>query len=369
MAKEHDQTEEATPHRRSEARDRGQVAKSIDLVHAIMVSGFVAVVAVGLPSTALSLALTCQDLFGMSATAPWDSDGPLRALSRLATELIAALSPMLLAAVLLAIIANVAQTGPVFSAHPLKADPSRLNPIVGFQKLFTKRMLIELPKTLVKFAALTGVAAAFLWTAWPSLATLQNATVPFQAQWLAGISRGLAWRLAAVLGVIGLLDLAFTRWNFSRELRMSRREIKEELRRREGDPHVRHRIRELQRENLKQTRSISRVGDADVLITNPEHIAVALLYDRKTMAAPHILAIGKDLWAAEMKLLARQRSIPIQENRPLARLLCARGAPDRPIPAEAYVQVARVYAGIRVERPAREASAIEVSADGEVRSC
>ena len=134
---------------------------------------------------------------------------------------------------------------------------------------------------------------------------------------------------------------------------MSRREMKEEVRRREGDPHIRARIRELQRENLKQSRSLGRIPDADVLITNPDHVAVALQYVRGEMTAPHIIAKGGGLWVERMRSVARLQGIPILERRPLARHLYKHGAIDRPVPAESYVDVARLYADVAADRRSR----------------
>jgi flagellar biosynthesis protein FlhB len=122
--------------------------------------------------------------------------------------------------------------------------------------------------------------------------------------------------------------------------------MKEEVKRREGDPQIRAKLRELQRENLKQTASLARVPEADVLITNPDHVAIALHYDRHTMSAPKVIAKGCDKWASKMKQLARENGVPIYERRALARLLLKRGALDAVIPSECFVDVARIYADV-----------------------
>ncbi len=131
---------------------------------------------------------------------------------------------------------------------------------------------------------------------------------------------------------------------------MSRRELREEVKRREGDPQVRAKLRELQRENLRQTRSMKRLPDADVLITNPDHVAIALRYVREQTAAPVVIAKGVNTWAQQMKVLARTHQIPIYERRSLARALLKRGSIDRAIPVECYVDVARIYADLEASR-------------------
>jgi flagellar biosynthetic protein FlhB len=136
--------------------------------------------------------------------------------------------------------------------------------------------------------------------------------------------------------------------------------MKEEVKRREGDPLIRQKIRELQRENAKQARSMSRLPEADVLITNPTHFAVALRYARNEMDAPVVIAKGADNWAAEMRKLARTHSVPILERRRLARELFAKGRIDQPIPFESFVEVARVYA--ELARMRAQAGRYEVNA-------
>jgi flagellar biosynthetic protein FlhB len=177
-------------------------------------------------------------------------------------------------------------------------------------------------------------------------------------RWFADNAVTLLFRLGLALLLIGLLDLMYTRHKFKRDMMMSRREVKEEVKRREGDPLIRAKLRELQRENLKQAASVQRVPEADVLITNPEHLAIALRYEHGVMAAPVMLAKGADAWAADMRAMARRHGIPIYERKPLARLLFRRGQLDAAIPGEAYVDVARIYADLDAKR--RERARYEV---------
>jgi len=266
--------------------------------------------------------------------------------------------PFVLMAVLAGILANLVQIGPVFSFTPLEPKFERINPVQGFKRVFSKRMLFEAFKTLLKLVLFGTILYGFLLGMWPGLPAIATGDGGTRLAWLAAAGQSLLLRLGLALLLIGLLDLLYTRWQYSKQMMMSRREIKEEGKRREGDPHVRAKLRELQRENLKQARSLSRVPEADVLITNPEHFAIALKYVRGAMSAPQVIAKGADRWAIEMKALARANGVPLYERRKLAQTLFRQARVDQPIPPESFVDVARIYA--EVEAAQRRAARYEV---------
>lgn len=361
---EQDRTEQATPFKRSEAHKRGQVAKSLDFNTMVIMAGFSAVLSGGAAFGIAQLADSCRALLGAAAEADQPS-GLAAVWAEFVHGLLTVMLPICIAAVLLAIAANLAQTGPVLSGEPIRPQLSRLNPIEGFKRIYTKRLWIEALKALVKLGCFGAVTLGFFRTIWPALPDLMSGDAWFEAGWFAEVAKTLVFRILLVLAIIGLLDLLWSRWQFSRQLMMSRREMKEEVKRREGDPFVRQRIRELQRENLKQARSLRRVRGADVLITNPSHIAVALLYDRSTMQAPRIIAMGADLWAEEMKSKARQHGVTILERRPLAQRLYKLGVIDQSIPPETYLDVAQVYAELPRTRATLLAGAAAARASGQ----
>lgn len=341
---EQNRTEPATPFKLAEAKKRGQVAKSLDFNTVTIVCGLVVALAMWGESQWQRLCALCARLFAGAAVLSFDAGALPAATATIAIDTLAALLPFFVVGALCAVGGNVVQAGLIVSSEPLKPKLERLNPIAGFKRLFNKRMLFEALKSVLKLCFFGGVATAFLMSLWPGLPSLAAGGLDEQMRWLGGSSIGLLLRLALALLVVGLLDLAFTRWSYSRQMRMSHRELKEEIKRREGDPHVRARIRELQRENLKQARSMSRVPDADVLITNPEHLAIALEYRREQMAAPIVIARGADSWAAQMRSIASRHGIRTFEDRQLARLLFRRAQLDQPIPPEAFLSVARIYA-------------------------
>jgi flagellar biosynthetic protein FlhB len=270
------------------------------------------------------------------------------------------LAPIMAVAVILAILGNLVQTGPILSAVPVKPRFDRLNPVNGFKRVFNKRMLFEAFKTVLKFVLLGGLAGYFILSLLPAAPALQSATPHWQLAWLGERSGGLVARLAAAMVVIALLDWIWSRFQYARQMRMSRREQREEVKRREGDPLIRAKLRELQRANLKQARSMGRVQEADVVITNPGHLAVALRYVRGSMESPQVIAKGAEHWAAAIRRLARENGVPVLQRRALARLLHERAAVGGHIPPESFVEVARLYAELAVLRRAAPVAATVV---------
>jgi flagellar biosynthetic protein FlhB len=244
------------------------------------------------------------------------------------------------------IFASLVQTGPVFSFEPLKPDFDRINPASGLKRLFSTRLLFEALKNLIKLGLFATAIYAILDSLMPLVFGLvQTDPLAYSRIGLDTVI-GLLFKLALVMLVIALLDFGYVRWDYAKRMMMSRRELREELKRREGDPKIRARIRELQREMRKRAKALRRVPEADVLITNPSHLAVALRYRREEMTAPQVLAKGAGDIAERMKRLARRHSVPIVENRPLARLLFLKGVLDAPIPQAAYAETARVLAWV-----------------------
>lgn len=345
---EQDRTEPATPFKLEESRKQGDVARSTDFNTFALVAGLLVVLLGGGAATWTQLCELCRTLFAQAG-----SEDLLAVLGQFGRGWLSATAPFGLVGMGVAIVASFIQTGPVFSFKPLEPRLERINPVSGFQRFFSLRLLIEALKSLFKLLLLSLVVGSFFLSMWPSVlssvGTLPNGQLRFVSAW----GTALLLRLCAALLVIGLLDWLLVRAQFSRKMRMSRREMKEEVRRREGDPHIRARIRELQRENLKQSLSLGRIPEADVLLTNPDHVAVALQYVRGRMSAPHIIAKGGGLWVERMRSIARLQGIPIVERRPLARHLYKHGMIDRPVPPDSFVDVARLYADVAADRRSR----------------
>ncbi len=337
-----DRNEAATPYKLAEARKRGQAAKSPDVVSALVFAAAV----VWLYASGFD-AMRAQFTFDRALLArAAESTATARDLWELVAAGIVGLLHGVLpfAAVCMAagIAGNVAQTGVLLSTHPITPDWTRLHPMTGLKRLFSLRTLFDAARACAKLAALTLV----LWLALGALlpALLRTAALPpmAQASTLVEAVARVGLQIALVLALIAAIDLAWTRREFSKRLRMSRREVKDEHKHREGDPRVRARLRSLRRELLERTRALARTRDADVLVTNPTHYAVALRYRHGEMAAPRLVAKGAGQMAWAMRKLAARHRIPVVQNRRLARALYAEAALEHEIPTHHYAQVARL---------------------------
>lgn len=349
---EHDRTEPATPFKLSEARKQGQVAKSLDVNSLVMVSALLCALLFLGEKAWRRMAQFSEALF-ISASVAVEEKSLLNTLGSAASIYWGVLMAPIGFGVVAAILGNVVQTGPIFTFDPLKPKFERLNPVAGFKRVFNKRMFFEALKSILKLLILLAVGYMSFSGHWDELSSLSSKSAADQLIWFSGVATSFLFKCVLALLAIALIDLAFVRWQYARQMRMSRRDMKEEVKRREGDPLIRSKLRQLQRDNLQQSKSLSRVQDADVLITNPTHLSVALRYVRGEMSAPRVIAKGSERWAHDMRILAARHGIPIFERKALARTLFRHGMLDRPVPVDTFVDVARVYADLAEHRRAR----------------
>lgn len=339
---EQDRSEPATPFKLREARQRGQVAKSMELAAWLTLL------------VATSLAWTMTDdlvkgqlnlsraLFSQSGGITLTTTSALNMFSGALSYLISVFGFFVTALVVAAVLANVVQVGPVFSWHPLKPDFTRVNPVTGFKRVFNIRMVYEAFKTILKLLLLTATVYVYMQRATPNLMSLLMMDV---RAYPATLLREVLWLAATLLAVMGLLaaaDFAFVKWDYAKRMRMSHREVREEVKRRDGDPKVKAKIRELQREAARRAASLKRVPDADVLITNPTHLSVALQYKRGKTLAPIVIAKASGEMAIRMRRKAARHRVPTVENRTVARALFRGVSIDRPILPETYPAVAKI---------------------------
>ena len=261
------------------------------------------------------------------------------------------LTPVFLAAIIIGLLSNLFQTGPVFTFFPLKPDPQRLNPVQGFKRIFSMRLLFEAVKSILKLSLFGVVAYAMIAAALPSLIDMAQQDPRGYVWTIFDQVVSLVFKLLLVVMLIALLDLLYTRWDFGKKMRMSRREMKEEVKRREGDPQVRAKIRQLQQEAAKRAKSVGRVPDADVLITNPTHLAIALRYERGRLPAPQVIAKGAGELALAMRKMASEHGVTVIEERPLARQLFTDVGVDQFVPEKLYEPVAQIYARLHRKPP------------------
>lgn len=348
-----DRSEKATPSKLRQARRQGQVAKSAELTAcAIMLVAAAFLYSFGPELIARNLQLGAA-LFDQSGGIRLSVRNALNLYAGILGQLLSALALLVLAVVATGLLANFIQTGPVFSWKPLQADFKRLNPATGLKRLFSKKILFELFKTLLKTALLGLVVWLYFSDRAGALMGLLQVEVAALPAALLREVLTLAFYLLGVQAAIALLDFGFVKWEYRHNLRMSRRELKEEIKRQDGDPLIKAKLRELQREAARRGGSIQRVPGADVLITNPTHLSIAIHYEHGGTPAPLVVAKGAGELALKMRRAAVRHRVPIVEHKALARRLFERVAIDQPILPECYGAVAAILTEIYRRREAR----------------
>ncbi|HVJ38119.1 MAG TPA: EscU/YscU/HrcU family type III secretion system export apparatus switch protein [Stenotrophomonas sp.] len=351
-----DKTEQPTHHRQEEARKQGQVAKSADLTGIAVLLTFSVVLMLVIAKLTQALSRAIRGTLAIASARPvWNTD-LAGWLGQLYGQVVYALLPLAMALVVVAVVTNLAQTGPLLSVSALKPSFQRMHPMNAIRRLFSMRGVWELGKLIAKLAAL------FL-LAWWALRSVPEFVATLAATPADGIGpqlRSLFWttsiRVLLVLLAIALADLLFARREHGQKLRMSRREVRDDHKRRDGDPEVKARQRKQIRELLNKVRSLPRVAEADVVLTNPTHYAVAIRYRPQTMRAPVVLGKGRGFLAARVRAVAGRAGVPMMRRPALARALYRDCEIDAPVPEALFGMLAPVYrelyASGRARRPA-----------------
>ncbi len=339
-----EQTEKATPKRRDEARKRGQVSKSPDLAGAAIFLAGVFVLHALAPGALTSLGATMQAILARTHEHQDFTIASVWTLYARAFASAGLLLGVLFGVALLAGIGvNLAQTGAVFSLVPLKPSFNRINPYNGVQRLFSKQVLVNLGKQLLKLGAVLVLVYTSITASLSSLAAVGEMSAPQLIGFVGDLAFSIGWKFGFILLVVGLLDLAFERRQYEQSLKMSKQEVKDEYRQAEGNPEIRAALKRRQREFARR-RMMAAVPRATVVVTNPTHFAVALEWNEVKMDAPVVTAKGADLIAKRIREIAVENGVPIMENPPLARTLYAKVELDQSIPPNLYAAVAQVIA-------------------------
>ncbi|MDY6820646.1 MAG: flagellar biosynthesis protein FlhB [Deferribacterota bacterium] len=339
---EEERTEQATPKKRREALEKGNVAKSRELPSALLLL----ITTLFFYFYITNILEVMKDFFFET----WqtyrfniDTDSIYYIFNYFLLKALIVFLPFIFIIILTAFLSNVVQFGFIFSAKALEPKWERLNPINGFKNLFSKRSLVELGKSLFKIFVVGAVAYYILKGKIDDIASLTNADINFTLLYLGKLIFKIFLYIALVILVLAAMDFAYQKWQHERDLMMSKREVKEELRQMEGDPLIRQRIRSLQRE-MARRRMMEEVPKADVVITNPTHYAIALKYDSRGDNAPKIVAKGQNLIALRIKEIAKNNNVPVYEDPNLARLLFDSVDIGSEIPENLYKAVAEVLA-------------------------
>ncbi len=338
-----DKTEPATPRRRQESRERGQVAKSADLCSAILLLGGMLCMRWFAPQMMLALLKSMKmylDLGDSEATSRVDLVAIVSSLGMLA---ITAAGPILLGVLILALLANFMQVGFLFTLYPLQPKLDKLNPLNGIKRIFSAKTMVQMSMNLLKLVVVTFVAYMAISARTDDIMLAMGIGGWRQVVLLSKVLYEVGIQLAAVLLVLALLDFAWQRYKHNKDLKMSKQEVKEELRRMEGDPLILQRRRRMQFAAAMQ-RIKSTVPTADVVVTNPTEYAIAIKYDAEDMRAPRVVAKGQKFLARRIRELALRHGIPIVERPPLAQALFKMVDVGQQIPEQFYQAVAEILA-------------------------
>ncbi|MEL7608372.1 MAG: flagellar biosynthesis protein FlhB [Bacillota bacterium] len=342
-----DKTEKATPKKRREAREKGQVFKSTELATALSLIALFGALSILGSSMMDRLGEYMTSVFGAGKSLPEtltiSTVQPLMLNAVLNMFLV--ILPVLGVAFMAGLVFNYLQVGFLFSTKAMAPKFSRINMLEGFKRIFSKNTLIELLKSLIKLAVLGYIAYTEYQEQVEKVPRLMQSGLTGSIVAMVNILFGLAFKLGLALAVLGPLDFLYQWWKYEKDLRMSKQEIKDEYKLTEGDPQIKGKIRQKQRQ-MSSLRMMRAVAQADVVITNPTHYAVALAYEEGKHSAPLIVAKGKDLVAQRIREKARENHVEIVENKPLAQQLYFFCEVGDEVPEKMYQAVAEILAYI-----------------------
>ncbi|MDN4494259.1 flagellar biosynthesis protein FlhB [Ureibacillus aquaedulcis] len=346
-----DKTEKATPKKRQDARKKGQVLKSQDVTAAIVLLLLFLFLYFSGP-------MMIEGIFGFLHQAfeknilieSVTADTVMQVYTDSLKEMALILLPFMAIAVVAGIAANFMQFGLLFTMEPLKLDLKKMDPIKGIKKIISVRAIVNLIKSLLKISFIGTVTTVIVWMNLEEVLSLS-----FQSPWdtlttvakLTGLM-GIAASLTLV--VIALIDYIYEKYEYEKQLKMSKQDIKDEYKNAEGDPKIKSKIKQRQRE-MAMRRMMQEIPNADVVITNPTHYAIALKYDDQNMEAPKVVAKGTDYVAQKIKLIAKENDVVMVENRPLARAMYDQVEIGQQVPEEFFKAIAEILAYVyRIKR-------------------
>ena len=337
-----EKTEKATPKKKQDSRKKGQVAKARMLIHR----------STCLPSFyfCFSLVLICLKISSLLIEILQNSlliqvteaSAPLL-LFNVLKEMGLILAPILAAALIAGVLANYMQIGFMFSTETIQLKLEKLDPIKGFKRIFSIRAIVELLKSMLKISVVGLVTFFVIWQRIDEMMFLSKKSIGNAITTLADITVKVGIYASIALLVLSLLDYLYQKYDYEKNIRMSKQDIKDEYKNIEGDPLVKSKIKQKQREMAMQ-RMMQEVPKADVVITNPTHYAIALKYDEQKSDAPYVVAMGVDFVAQKIKYVAKENDVVMVENRPLARALYDQVEIGQAIPEEFFKAVAEILA-------------------------
>jgi flagellar biosynthesis protein FlhB len=338
-----EKTEKATPKKRQDARKKGQVAKSQDVNTAVnLLAVFLFFMFAGeylLDHILDVFRHSFTNYLGIELT----ENNLHSILLDMIKELAYILGPVMLIALVAGVAANYFQIGFLFSTETIQFKLEKIDPIKGFKRIFSIRALVELLKSVLKISFVGIVTFTVLWKRMDEILILSQKSVGAALSTIANITVQMGLFASGALLFLSILDYFYQKYDFEKSIRMSKQDIKDEFKNIEGDPLIKSKIKQRQRE-MAMRRMMQEVPKADVVITNPTHFAVALKYDEKKLDAPYVVAKGVDYVAQKIKLIAKENDVITVENRPLARALYDQTELGEAIPEEFFKAVAEILA-------------------------
>lgn len=344
MAEENEsgqRTEEPTPRKLEEARKQGQFAHSREVNHWFMILAASVVVMALAPAFSQQVARAMQRFVEAPDLIATDARGLSHALGDMLGQLALAFLPVFLLFIVAAALPTFLQTGFLISFERIEPKLEKISLIKGFERLFSLRSITEFGKGILKIAVVGAAATMLLMPSMEKIYQMQTLAMPDLMIVIQDMAVRLLLGVLAIMSVVAAVDFLYQRFEFLKSMRMSRQEIRDELKQTEGDPMVKSRLRQIRMERARR-RMMANVPKADVVITNPTHFAVALAYKPQEMAAPRVVAKGADAIAQRIREVAQENKVPVVENPPLARALYATVELEQEIPAEHYRAVAEI---------------------------
>lgn len=346
-----EKTEDATPKKLSDARKDGQVAKSKELGSAVGLLALFLTLKFFIGSLGTQFLETFYYVYSRIPELITMVNGgiSIQSFAALTTEImkkiLVMLLPVFLVAVISAVLVDIVQVKWQPTTKPLQPKFNKLNPVSGLKRLFSKDKLMELLKSVIKIVMIAYLAYSTIEEQFNILFLLYDMTLLSGIQAIGDIVINLGIKISVFYLVLGLADFIYQKFKFKEDMKMTKQEVKDEMKNSEGDPQIKGKQRSRMREASRR-RMMSALPQADVVITNPTHFAVALKYDTEVCPAPYVIAKGEDYLALKIKETAKEHGIPIEENKPLARMLYHNVEIGTAIPPELYQVVAEILAAI-----------------------
>ncbi|GIO26167.1 flagellar biosynthesis protein FlhB [Ornithinibacillus bavariensis] len=345
-----EKTEKATPKRKHDERKKGRVAKSQDVNTALLLLFSLIVMAIFGSFMKDNMLALYQHSFTEYIHWELNEKTLFQIFTEVAIELLKIVGPVFLIAIIAGFASNLMQIGFLFTTEPLKFDLKKIDPIQGAKRIFSLRAIVELLKSIFKIAVIGTITFSIIWMYKDDMLMVAFKNAESALQFFGQVTLVMGISAIIALMVLAVFDYAYQRYDFEKNIRMSKQDIKDEYKNIEGDPLIKSKIKEKQRQ-IAMRRMMSEIPNADVVITNPTHFAVAIKYDETEASAPYVIGKGVDHIAFKIREIAKANNVMTVENRPLARSLYASVEIGEVIPEEFYQAVAEILAYVyRMEK-------------------